>query len=206
MTRQRRLPGAGAAAAVACAALAAGSLPLAASPAWGAGAAGQHRPPGLALAAVGDTILGNTPTLPDHPRRYLRAVRPALHRDADVVFGNLEGTLTDETDSKCGSPPSSTCYAFRNPPSYAGVLADLGFTAVSTANNHSHDFGAAGFRQTRQVLDGAGLVHSGAPGEIGYLRREHLRMGLVAFAPYGDTNDMLDRSAAEDLVRRAGRR
>ena len=158
----------------------------------------------LALSAVGDTILGNTPKLPEHPRRYLAHVRRPLRHDADVVFANLEGTLTDATDSKC-DPSASNCYAFRNPPSYADVFADLGFTAVSDANNHSHDFGTAGFRQTRQVLGSADITRSGAPGEIGYLRRAGLRLGVVSFAPYANTANMLDIPAAADLVRRAHR-
>ena len=29
------------------------------------------------------------------------------HLRADVVFGNLEGTLTDRTDGKCGAKPST---------------------------------------------------------------------------------------------------
>lgn len=35
----------------------------------------------------------------------------------DLVFGNLEGTLTDVSeDVKCGGAPGGECFAFRAPP------------------------------------------------------------------------------------------
>ena len=72
-------------------------------------------------------MLGNTPELPADPGSYLDPVKGQLK--GDVVFGNLEGTLTDVSDSpKCGGAPSGTCYAFRMPPSYARYLAAAGFT------------------------------------------------------------------------------
>ena len=73
----------------------------------------------VTLTAVGDMMLGNTPDLPPDPGTYFRAVRPELRHGAQIVFGNLEGTLTTATAGKCGSTPSSNCFAFRTPPSYA---------------------------------------------------------------------------------------
>ena len=46
--------------------------------------------------AVGDTELGNTPQLPPNPATYLAAGRAALA--APIVFGNLEGTMTNADD------------------------------------------------------------------------------------------------------------
>ena len=45
----------------------------------------------VTIAAVGDTMLGDTPDLPPHPGEYLEAVQPILDRSAQIVFGNLEG-------------------------------------------------------------------------------------------------------------------
>src|SRR4051812_19116611 len=59
-------------------------------------AGGGAKPrPGVTLAAVGDTMLGSSPELPADPGSYLDAVEGQLR--GDVVFGNLEGTLTDIT-------------------------------------------------------------------------------------------------------------
>src|SRR4051812_23566578 len=68
--------------------------------------------PVVSISAVGDTILGYTPHLPSEPRRYFRDVRRAITANEQIVFANLEGTLTTQTQSKC-SPSSSNCYAFR---------------------------------------------------------------------------------------------
>jgi len=73
----------------------------------------------VTLTAVGDMMLGITPVLPPDPAGYLAAVEPELTHGAQIVFGNLEGTLTTSTASKCGAAPSADCFAFRNPPSYA---------------------------------------------------------------------------------------
>src|SRR5438067_3313738 len=103
----------------------------------------------VTIAAIGDIMLGNTPQLPPSPGTYLAPVEDALR--APLTFGNLEGTLTTATHSKCGSG-SSQCFAFRDPPRYAGYFHDAGFDVMNSANNHSHDFGDAGLRQTTRAL------------------------------------------------------
>src|SRR5215469_16339019 len=57
----------------------------------------------VTIAAVGDTMLGHTPDLPPDPAGYFGAVRRELGQGAQIVFGNLEGTLTTAADSKCRS-------------------------------------------------------------------------------------------------------
>jgi hypothetical protein len=160
----------------------------------------------VTIAAVGDTMLGNTPTLPPDPDAYLDAVDADLRDGAQIVFGNLEGTLTAATASKCGGPNSATCFAYRDPPSYAGVLRRAGFTVLNDANNHSYDFGAAGQEQTVQALHAAGIAQTGLPGEITTVRAGAIRVAFVAFAPYSDTADLLDPGAARALIAEAARR
>ena len=70
----------------------------------------------MTLTAVGDMMLGNTPNLRRIRRRTSEAVKPELKNGAQIVFGNLEGTLTTATTSKCGSKPHPDCFAFRTPP------------------------------------------------------------------------------------------
>ncbi len=162
----------------------------------------------VVIAAVGDMMLGNTPDLPADPAAYLDAVRPALDSGAQIVFGNLEGTLTTATDSKCGprSGPDKDCFAFRDPPAYARYIRYAGFTVLNDANNHSFDFGAAGQAQTVRAIHQAGLAQTGLPGEITVVRAHGVRVAFVAFAPYGYTAGLLDRPAARTLIRRAGRK
>ena len=154
----------------------------------------------ITISAVGDTDLGNTPDLPPDPTAYLEPVKSALQ--GPIVFANLEGTLTDATTSKC-APTSTECYAFRNPPSDADVLKSTGFTVINSANNHSHDFGAQGVADTTAALQGAGLVQAGLPGQIGLVSVGNTKVAFVDFAPYPNTNNMLDFPTAKALITQA---
>ena len=159
----------------------------------------------MTIAAVGDTMLGNTPDLPPHPAAYFDPVKHTLGAGAQVVFGNLEGTLTTATTSKCGPRKSTKCFAFRDPPGYVRYFKDAGFTVLNNANNHSDDFGAAGQAQTVQTIRAAGLAQTGLPGEITVVRAGTARVAFVAFAPYDYTASLLDLPAAQALIRRASR-
>lgn len=151
----------------------------------------------VTMSAVGDTDLGNTPVLPPDPTAYLEPVKAALQ--GPIVFANLEGTLTDATTSKC-SPTSTECFAFRSPTSDAQVLKTIGFTVINSANNHSHDFGSQGLADTTAALQGAGLVQAGLPGQIGIVSDGTTKVAFVDFAPYPNTNNLLDLPTAKSLI------
>jgi hypothetical protein len=193
----------------ACCAVA-GSAALLVLPAWPATAdsttsAASPAAASVTIAAVGDMMLGNTPDLPPHPGSYLASVEPLLDRGAQIVFGNLEGTLTTSTASKCGPVPRPECFAFRNPPGYARYFRQAGFTILNNANNHSFDFGAAGQAQTVRALHSAGLAQTGLPGEITVVRARGITVAFVAFAPYPYDANLLDLPAARSLIKRARR-
>ncbi len=98
-------------------------------------------------------------------------VRPLLQA-ADVVFGNLEGPLTNS-----GQPEPDKRYVFRSPPDkVAPALAAAGFNVVSLANNHSMDYGMEGLAQTLAALDAAGIRHVGA----GMSSRQARRPAFIA--------------------------
>ncbi len=159
----------------------------------------------VTLTAVGDMMLGNTPDLPPDPATYFAAVQPHLKNGAQIVFGNLEGTLTTSTASKCGARPHPGCFAFRNPPGYARYFKRAGFTVLNDANNHFRDFGAAGQAQTVRAIHAAGLAQTGLPGEITRVTANGIPVAFVAFAPYGYTASLLDLPAARALITRAAR-
>jgi poly-gamma-glutamate capsule biosynthesis protein CapA/YwtB (metallophosphatase superfamily) len=158
------------------------------------------------ISAVGDTILGNTPDLPPDPAHYLDAVDRKLRWKAQIVFANLEGTLTTHTSGKCDGANGGECFAFRNPPHYAHYLSDAGLTILNDANNHSHDFGQAGLNQTVHAIHHHGMKQTGLPGEVTYARAGGVRVAFVAFAPYSDTADLLHLSDAAALIRKARHR
>jgi poly-gamma-glutamate capsule biosynthesis protein CapA/YwtB (metallophosphatase superfamily) len=155
------------------------------------------------FSAVGDTILGDTPNLPADPRHYLSSVDKAIRGHAQIVFANLEGTLTTADAGKCGGPNGGNCFAFRNPPHYAKYLAADGFTVLNDANNHSHDFGQVGLDQTIRAIHRAGMKQTGLPGQVTVVHAGGVRVAFAAFAPYSNTADLLHLAAARSLIRKA---
>jgi Bacterial capsule synthesis protein PGA_cap len=157
----------------------------------------------VTISAVGDTELGDTPNLPPNPADYLADVKQTLDGHSQIVFGNLEGTLTTADGGKCGGTNGGECFAFRTPPSYAHYLAADGFTVLNDANNHSHDFGQAGLDQTIHAIHKAGMKQTGLPGEVTLVHAGKVPVAFAAFAPYSNTADLLHLSAAAKLIRKA---
>jgi poly-gamma-glutamate capsule biosynthesis protein CapA/YwtB (metallophosphatase superfamily) len=158
----------------------------------------------VTIAAVGDVLMGTKPSLPpDEGASLFEEV--SFELSADVVLGNLEGTLSTGAGSRCGEA-SASCRAFQTPPSYARRLREAGFTVLSLANDHSYDFGKGGLEQTAKALDAEGLLYTGRPGEIALQRVGSLTIAIVGFAPYEWAQGLTDLDAARELVREAERR
>src|SRR5271170_2152351 len=92
----------------------------------------------ISIIGVGDMMLGtNYPDKsflpPDDGVHLLDSLKNIL-QNADVTFGNLEGTLLDKGGSvkSCANP--AVCYAFRSPTHYIHYLKEAGFDVLSTAN------------------------------------------------------------------------
>jgi hypothetical protein len=155
----------------------------------------------VTIAAVGDIVMGSTPNMPpDGGRTFFDGVQTDLA--ADVVLGNLEGTLSTGGSSKCGAG-SSNCYAFQTPPSYAAWLKRAGFTTLNLANNHAFDYGPSGAAQTVAALRREGLAMTGRPGEIAYQQVGDVKVAVVGFAPYPWAQSLTNIPAARRLVKKA---
>jgi hypothetical protein len=165
-------------------------------------AVGRANAGAVSISFAGDTMLGDTPDLPPRPAHYLDNVRASLNAGR-VVFGNLEGTLTTSTDSKCGANPSPNCFDFRVPPRYGGYLRYHGFDVLNSANNHSHDFGSKGVTQTSAALRKARILQTGLPGQIAVVDAGATSVAFVGFAPYSNVCNLLDPAAAKALIRKA---
>jgi len=77
----------------------------------------------------------------------------AILRQGDILFGNLECTLSDVI-------PSSSL--FTGPSSSADALAKAGFSVMHLANNHVYDYGSSGARGTINAIRKAGIRILGA--------------------------------------------
>ena len=154
------------------------------------------------FADVGDIVMGSTPNLPpDGGATFFKAVAAKL--PADVVMGNLEGTLsTTASGAKCGAS-STDCFAFHTPPSFARWLKQAGFTVMNVANNHALDYGPIGQAQTLAALRKVGLAWTGRPGDIDYQQVGAVKVALLGFAPYPWAQSLTDIPAAQRIVREA---
>ena len=158
----------------------------------------------ITLSATGDIIMGSAPNrLPANGGDgFFDSVRAGL--ESDLVMGNLEQPLTEDTgSSKCGSPPRANCFAFRSPPSYTRHLESAGFQLLNTANNHSKDFGTAGYRNTVSALDKAGLKHTGAEDQITVVQVKGVKVAVVGFSPYAGANNLNDLAHSRTVIQQA---
>lgn len=156
-------------------------------------AAAQQRP--LHLIAAGDILIGDSSQSRldkegyDYPFRALAATLA----QADLVFGNLEGPITEQTKPLDGGKE----YYYRSRPPAAAALKAAHVGLVNLANNHSLDYGDEGLADTMRLLDAAGVRHFGAgkskkeaiAGEV--VELAGIRIGFLGFmekyGPYGTT-------------------
>lgn len=160
----------------------------------------------VTIVGVGDMMIGtNYPSKaylpPDGGLGTFKHVHEIL-QDADVTFGNLEGTMFDGTGEPKKCNDSTQCYLFRTPASYVRHYYDAGFDVLSIANNHSGDFGATGRKGTKSVLKNAGILYVGLEGtdETAVYEKDGIQYGFCAFAPNTGTCDIRDISRAKEIV------
>ena len=131
---------------------------------------------------VGDIMLDNGPGhLITNGVDPFAAVAPVL-RDSDLVIGNLECAITRK-----GHAEDKT-YTFKGPRSALPLLKKY-FSAVSLANNHSGDWGKAGFADELTLLEEAGLRYFGGGRNEKEARRPLVLTShgkRVAFLGYND--------------------
>ena len=109
----------------------------------------------------------------------------------DATFVNLEGTLTD-----VGNPADKT-YTFRGSPAYSHILTDNSVEVVTLANNHSFDYGQAGYDSTRTVLEEAGIPYGERDSGVLIELDCGLKVGLYGMVYYKlDAEDMKTEIAA----------
>lgn len=157
----------------------------------------------ISMSATGDIIMAKAPTMipPNNGRGFFDNVKSVLA--SDLVMGNLEEPITDDTGhSKCGTDGDG-CYQFRAPPAYAGYLRDAGFQLMNLANNHGFDFGEDGHRNTQKNLEQHGLAHTGDRDQITVVNVKGVKVAVLGFSSYSYTNSLIDLDQAREVVKKA---
>jgi len=142
---------------------------------------------GFTLTAVGDIIDSRVLTK-GKMHGFDEVVKLIQSADADVTFGNFEGSIFDIKSFK-GSPQAEYGGAYHvSIPAVAPDLRKMGFDLMSYANNHTMDWGPEGMRETEKHLENAGIVYSGSGETLAeasaarFLDTPHGRVGLVSLS------------------------
>jgi poly-gamma-glutamate capsule biosynthesis protein CapA/YwtB (metallophosphatase superfamily) len=159
----------------------------------------------VTVIGVGDIMMGSSypeSVLPPQNGALLMTEVEHILKNADVTFGNLEGTLLDSGGKPKTCKDPKVCYAFRSPVSYVQNLANAGFDVMSLANNHAGDFGDVGRQSTIKALDGAGILHTGQlPRRFVTFEKNGVRYGLAAFAPNSNCVSINNLTEAKSIVK-----
>ncbi|MBU0646366.1 AmmeMemoRadiSam system protein B [Patescibacteria group bacterium] len=114
---------------------------------------------------------------------------------ADLVIGNLEGSVTDQPSiARSIEPP----FQFRFAPEAVSALAQY-VDLVSLGNNHAFDFGTAGLNQTHQYLNEIGLPYFGDPHDPAQVWKQNINGQNICLI--GFNSFTTSQSAILDTVR-----
>ena len=156
----------------------------------------------VVLTWGGDLTLGSSYGNPPNGGRELLAAGAPVLKKSHIAAVNYEGTFGPGGASKCGGG-SSDCFAFQAPPGNARTLRRAGVDIVNHANNHAFDYGALGWRSTRDALTAAKVKATGAPGEIVVINRRGTKVAFLGFSTYSWTNSMADDAKVRIQIERA---
>ena len=138
--------------------------------------------PVYTLSFVGDCTLGCNDQYREQDIGYIKTVgedydypmanvRHIFEAD-DFTIANLEGPLT-ESGAKMDKQ-----FVFRGPVAYTAILTGSSIEAVTTANNHTWDYGSTGQASTAAALDAAGVAHAGREKSFLYTTDSGLTIGV----------------------------
>ncbi|MDM8560043.1 CapA family protein [Candidatus Parabeggiatoa sp. HSG14] len=157
----------------------------------------------VSIIGVGDIMLGtnypSTKYLPPNKGKNLLTEVNAILKNADVTFGNLEGTILNKgaTIKNC-----KNCYSFRMPEYLANNLVTAGFDVMSIANNHIRDFGNTGINNTIRVLREKEINIAGVLNHPSVtFTKNGVTYGFAAFAPNRGTVKITNISNAKKITR-----
>lgn len=164
-------------------------------------------PSSVALAAVGDLMLGRSIGYrieADGPGIVFDDAINNVLREADITAGNLEMVV-----SEFGSPQPKG-YTFRAPVESIAALQAAGFDVVSQANNHAMDFGRLALLDTAENLRASGIEPVGAGPDIAaaskatVIERNGLRIAFVGLVDAPAEGPGFSRDSWEATADRAG--
>ena len=132
-----------------------------------------------------------------------------LVKDSDVAYGHLEMNFADLEDLKWPARGQGIGSFMLSEPEVARDLRWAGFDIMSTAHNHSFDFGAEGIAATRRHMRAAGIAVAGTGSDLeqatepAFVETKKGRVALVATSS-GNQHFMWANLAKGGLMARPG--
>ena len=139
----------------------------------------------VTMTFLGDCTLGGESKNRSTPTGFFRRIEEngygypmrnlkRLTLTDDLTVANLEGVLTDRKLQK-----RQKTYNFSGPTAYTQILTEGGIECVTLANNHSHDYGDAGYADTKAALEGAQVAWFGTDAPAFWESDDGLRIGFL---------------------------
>lgn len=160
----------------------------------------------LHIKAVGDVMLGSRTPSPVLPANNGAAFKDSLGdvlKNADITFGNLEGVFVKKgiPPRKCSeaSRKAGRCYEFGMPSNLAQVLKDVGFNVMSQDNNHVNDYGYAGIKFTKKLLDSFDIKCISKKSYVEFTVQEK-KIAFVAFGHSGESYQVFDLVTTKAVI------
>ena len=121
---------------------------------------------------------------------FFHNVRDLFQSD-DLTIINLEGPLTI-----ANTKSSNHGYMFRGDPEWVPIMTGSGVDLCNLANNHSQDYGEAGFQETCQVLEHNGIGWSGYS-QVYCTEIKGVRVASLGFTKWDHTADDIAEAVSE---------
>ena len=145
----------------------------------------KAEPQTFTLTFVGNCTLGSTVKNFNYQHGFIKTIGEDYRypfanvldyfENDDFTMLNLEGVLADEGKAAAGKQ-----YPFRGPTAYVGILSENSVEAVSLSNNHTMDFGEAGYLSTASALEGAGISYAEQDKTLTVTTESGLTIGIYA--------------------------
>ena len=145
----------------------------------------------ITITATGDCTLATDITTPtdasfeskveeqNHDYTYFLRNFKDLFSNDDLTIVNFEGTLSTNGERE------DKQFAFRGNPEYVNILTSASVEAANLANNHSRDYGEVSLLDTKETLNGAGIVNF-IGDDIAYMDISGIKVGLVGINALND--------------------
>ncbi len=138
------------------------------------------------LTFVGDCTMGSEPATFQNPSSFVYTIGENYawpfanvqdyFANDDFTIINFEGVLADTGNA------SDKLFTFRAPTAFAQILSTGSVEAVTLANNHTMDFGAAGYKSTKDAIAAQGVTYVEDDGSAIYTTENGLTIGIYAVA------------------------